>query len=325
MTGGCGHLPAIGTWENVSPPTSNWNKTYSGIDSIAIRPDNPEIVYAGADSNGLFKSTDCGETWTFLNKAGDDSGSGRPWSMAIDPVVPDTMYLVQGYGTSGLFKSSDAGLTWRQVLSEEVTSVFTAGGQITGISIDPTDHQHIVVECHGGGGTKCGDETCLAETADAGGTWTLRYIVDQPWSEGNSVVILSRKVWLYPAVNSPPEYTLDGGVTWVHATQAGKAYGGGVNYYVPYVYRGSDGAYYMPTHNGPLLKSAPNDISSWSQIDDTPGSLTVMPTERNVVMSDEFSLPYHIASQADLTQWAELKGPPQSKPNNQGGGGASLA
>ena len=59
----CPGLPASGTWQNVSPPGSNYPKTYTGMVSVAVRTDDPAIVYAGADSNGIFKSTDCGATW----------------------------------------------------------------------------------------------------------------------------------------------------------------------------------------------------------------------------------------------------------------------
>src|ERR1019366_9134842 len=60
--GACPNLPALldGGWLNVSPPGSNYASTYSGVNAVAVRPDNPAIVYAGVDSNGMFRSTDCG-------------------------------------------------------------------------------------------------------------------------------------------------------------------------------------------------------------------------------------------------------------------------
>jgi hypothetical protein len=35
-------------------------------ESIAIDPDNPNIIYCGGDTDGLIMSTDAGETWTFV-------------------------------------------------------------------------------------------------------------------------------------------------------------------------------------------------------------------------------------------------------------------
>ena len=120
--------------------------------SVIVRPDNPAIVYAGADSNGIFKSTDCGATWALVNTGTNAAAmsSGRPWSLVIDPVVPDLMYAVEGYGASGLWKSTNAGVDWVQILTSNITGAFYSGGQITGISLDPTDHTHIVLESHGG-------------------------------------------------------------------------------------------------------------------------------------------------------------------------------
>src|SRR5216684_1680385 len=34
--------------------------------SLAIDPNNPQIVYAGSECNGIFKSTDGGNTWQWI-------------------------------------------------------------------------------------------------------------------------------------------------------------------------------------------------------------------------------------------------------------------
>src|SRR3984957_3995271 len=154
--GTCPNLPllAAGGWLNISPPGSNYATTYSGINAVAVRPDNPAIVYAGADSNGMFRSTDCGATWTRVNTGqnADAMSSGRPWSLVIDPITPDVMYTVQGYVASGLWKSTNAGVDWTNVLTPAITAAFYTGGQITGIGMDPGDHTHLVIESHGGSG-----------------------------------------------------------------------------------------------------------------------------------------------------------------------------
>jgi hypothetical protein len=131
--GPCPNLPVLldGGWVNISPPGSNYASTYSGINAVAVRPDNPAIVDAGADSNGMFRSTDCGATWALVSTGQNAAAmtSGRPWSLVIDPITPDVMYTVQGYGTSGLWKSTNAGVDWANVLTPEITSAFYTGGQ----------------------------------------------------------------------------------------------------------------------------------------------------------------------------------------------------
>ena len=158
---------------------------------MVVRPDDPAIVYTGADSHGIFRSTDCGATWALVSTGAHakDLASGNPWSMAIDPVEPDTMYVVEGYGSSGLWKSTNGGVDWANVLTDPaITSAFYANGFITGVDIDPTDHTHLVIESHG----NCASgHLCAAESSDSGGTWKL---IDMAavgaWSENSSIAML---------------------------------------------------------------------------------------------------------------------------------------
>ncbi len=337
--GDCPNLPVLldGGWLNVSPPGSNYASTYSGINAVAIRPDNPAIVYAGADSNGIFRSTDCGATWALVN-TGQNAvalSSGRPWSLVIDPITPDVMYTVEGYGTSGLWKSTNGGVDWSNVLTPAISAAFYTGGQITGIAMDPGDHTHLVVESHQGSGcTYAGpdggrlDGTCLAESADSGVTWKLLQI-PQPWAENSSVAILSRKTWLWGGFFGGLWQTADEGATWreVPVNDAGSSAGlpnayAETNYYEPYSWQDSNGRYYLPTKSwflsGGVIRSDPNDTSRWSAIPGSPQAQFLYPTSTQLVMSSESDPHYYVASQSDPTKWTELPGPDAGL-NSQGG------
>jgi hypothetical protein len=337
--GQCPDLPALldGGWMNVSPPGSNYASTYSGMNAVAIRPDNPAIVYAGADSNGMFRSTDCGATWALVNTGQNAKAlsSGRPWSLVIDPVTPDVMYTVQGYGDSGLWKSTNAGVDWINVLTPAITSAFYTGGQITGIGMDPSDHTHLVIESHGGTGCTYdagvdggGVGTCLAESTDSGMTWTLLEI-PQPWAENSSVAILSRKTWLWGGFFGGLWQTADEGVTWteVPVNDAGSSTGlpnayAETNYYEPYVWQDPEGRYYLPTKSwflpGGVIRSAPNDTTRWTAIPGSPQAQFLYPTSTQLVMSSEGDPHYYIASQSDPTTWDAMPGPDAGL-NTQGG------
>lgn len=327
--GACPNLASLmGGWVNVSPPGSKYTTTYSGIDAIAVRPDNPAIVYAGADSVGMFRSTDCGATWTLVNTGQNAAAlsSGRPWTLVIDPVTPDVMYTVEGYGTSGLWKSTNAGMDWTNVLTPEIANAFYDGGQITGISMDPADHTHLVIESHQGtgctykgpdGGSAVG--TCLAETTDSGSHWTLLSI-PQPWQENSSVAILTRETWLWGGYFGGLWQTTDEGVTWteVPVGDAGSPAGlpnayASINIYQPYSWQDSTGRYYMPTTSwflpGGVIRSEPNDTSSWTAIPKSPQAQMLLPTSTQLVMSSEMTPGYYIASQSDPTTWTQLAGP----------------
>jgi hypothetical protein len=339
--GACPNLPLLldGGWINISPPGSNYASTYSGINAVALRSDDPAVVYAGADSNGMFRSNDCGATWTRVN-ATTALSTGRPWSLVIDPVTPDVMYTVQGYGASGLWKSTNAGVDWTDVLTPAISAAFYAGGQITGISMDPADHTHLVIESHQGSGCTydagaeggAGVGTCLAESTDSGMTWKLLEI-PQPWEENSSVAILSRKTWLWGGFFGGLWQTTDEGETWteVLVNDAGSSPGlpnayAETNYYEPYVWQDSSGRYYLPTKSwflpGGVIRSAPNDTSRWSAIPGSPQAQFLYPTSTQLVMSSEADPHYYVASQSDPTTWAQMPGPdagPDGGLNSQGG------
>jgi hypothetical protein len=322
----CANPPATGQWLNISPPGSNYTKTYTGINAVVVRPDDPAIVYTGADSNGLYKSTDCGGTWTQVGTGAHaaDMRSGRPWSMVIDPVVPDVMYVVQGYGSSGLWKSTNAGVDWQQVLTPNITSAFYAGGQITSISLDPTDHAHIVVESHG---NCAAGTTCAAESTDAGATWTL---IDMAaagaWSEGSGIAIVDRKTWLYCGVFAGLFRTADEGTSWQTMNVGGAL--PSCDYYEPRMWQDAAGRYYLPAiaYTGPgILASKPDDTSSFALIASSPQADLLVATGQSLIVSKQADTSYWIASQADPSSWKTWTGPPAGAPAVKGnlGGAAS--
>jgi hypothetical protein len=133
-----------------------------GIASIAIKPGDPNTIYAstiqalrgqssvccngtvdlipGAPPWGLYKSTDGGHTWSFIH---DGSTNPSPCTAAslnealnltpcspigvvrvlLDPSNPDTVYA-SSYAR-GVWRSTDAGATWAQIKpSLDSTSVF---------------------------------------------------------------------------------------------------------------------------------------------------------------------------------------------------------
>ena len=314
----CPGLPAAGQWQNISPSGSDYTQTYTGINAVVVRPDNAAIVYAGADSHGIFKSSDCGATWALVSTGNNAKAlsSGRPWSMAIDPVTPDVMYVVEGYGASGLWKSTDAGLDWMQVLTPNVTSAFYSGGQITGLSIDPTDHTHLVVESHG----NCASgNLCAAESLDSGATWKL---IDMPtvgaWAESSTIAIVNHSTWMYCGLFSGLFRTADEGATWSSVDVMGAL--PSCNYYEPYLWQANDRSYYMPAiaYAGPgLLRSEPDDTSSWTLVPNSPQDVVLLPTETHLVAGKSDGV-YSIASQRDPTKWTTFMGPPAGMASVEG-------
>jgi photosystem II stability/assembly factor-like uncharacterized protein len=134
-----GHVNG-GVWKTVDAGRV-WKPVFddqpvASIGTIAVAPSAPEVVYVGSgestlrDSvgygNGVYKSTDAGETWTHLGLA-DTQHIGK---VAVHPQNPDIVFVAaigHMYAANperGLFKSSDGGRTWKKVLgSDQVGAV----------------------------------------------------------------------------------------------------------------------------------------------------------------------------------------------------------
>ena len=120
-------------WTNLGPvgidmsatEVPHWGIISGRARGVAIHPSNPDIVYIGAASGGIWKTTDGGQSWT--DKSGD-LNMITFGSIAIDPANPDIIYAGSGeaawlipynmYSGDGLYKSVDAGEHWARINSE---------------------------------------------------------------------------------------------------------------------------------------------------------------------------------------------------------------
>lgn len=91
--------------------------------SLAIDPDTPTTVYAGAYCSGVLKSLDRGDRWS---NAGFTNTGRAVRALAIDPTTPATLYA----GTDdGVFKSRNGGGSW------QATDLVNTG--VSAVVIDP--------------------------------------------------------------------------------------------------------------------------------------------------------------------------------------------
>jgi photosystem II stability/assembly factor-like uncharacterized protein len=80
----------------------------TGIDSLAIDPQNPHMVYIGVDVTGLYRSTDGAVSWS----ATPILPGVNVYAVANDPQEPGTAYAL---APNGLYKSIDGGASWVQL------------------------------------------------------------------------------------------------------------------------------------------------------------------------------------------------------------------
>jgi photosystem II stability/assembly factor-like uncharacterized protein len=73
------------------------------VSAIAIDPKTPATVYAGFETQGVWRATDGGTTWAQLGLAG-----WTPKVITVDPSTPTTIYV--GVAAGGLYKTTTGGL-----------------------------------------------------------------------------------------------------------------------------------------------------------------------------------------------------------------------
>ncbi len=91
--------------------------------SVAVHPDNPDIVYAGSEPAALFRSADGGESWEECAafRAAPESkdwffhGNRLPHvrDLRLAPGKPERIYA--GIEVGGMVRSWDAGDSWKQL------------------------------------------------------------------------------------------------------------------------------------------------------------------------------------------------------------------
>jgi len=104
--------------------------------SVAVDLANPTILYAGTggfvgQGQGVFKSTDGGQTWSPANRGMLDF---RITALAVDPRQPQVVYA--GSERGDLLKSSDGAQTWTN-LSDRIKLKQNVGSDVRNILIDP--------------------------------------------------------------------------------------------------------------------------------------------------------------------------------------------
>ncbi|MEO5568628.1 MAG: hypothetical protein ABIR92_09055, partial [Gemmatimonadaceae bacterium] len=135
-------LPSTTMWVPLGPrPINSSGQSNSGrLNSIAINPTNPDVIYVGGAQGGVWKSVDGGTTWKPLTDAQCSLAMG---SIALDPANPEIIYAGTGeqnfsgdsYYGCGVLKSVNGGQTWTE-LGKSVFDLVTGGRRISRVVVD---------------------------------------------------------------------------------------------------------------------------------------------------------------------------------------------
>ena len=177
-----------GLWKTVNNGTT-WTVHFDDLDDvvsigdIAINPNDANTVWVGSGENnnrqsgswgnGVYKSTDGGETWKHMGL----STSKHIARIIVDPVDHDIVYVAalgslwgRG-GERGIYKTTDGGLTWNRIHHVDDDTGATE------LVMDPSNNKVLYAATYqrrrgtwgfNGGGTG----SAMWKSSDAGRTWT---------------------------------------------------------------------------------------------------------------------------------------------------------
>ena len=236
-----------GVWKSTNGGTTYKpifdDETVQSIGAITIDPTNPKVIWVGSGESwirnsvsvgdGIYKSTDGGETWKNMGLG----NSEHIVKIVVNPADPNTVYAcVPGKAFSdsedrGVYRTKDGGATWTKVL---------AGGNLsTGcsmMSMDSKDPNTLYAGMwdfrrqgwtfrSGGNGPDAASASGLFKSTDGGATWasldekTAKGLPAKPWGRVAVTAAPSDPKIVYAFIEAAaPNNALyrseDGGATW---------------------------------------------------------------------------------------------------------------
>ena len=202
------------------------------VTAIDVVTEDPEVMYVGTASGGLWKSTSGGIKW---EPVFDDQVTASIGAVAIQQSNPSVIWVGTGEGNPrnslnggyGVFRSLDAGKSWQRMGLEQTRHIHR-------IIIDPTDPETVYV---GAIGSPWGEhpERGVFKTTDGGETWEKILFVNNKTGVGDMVMDPSnpnklivgmwehrRWPWFFESggPGSRLYMTHDGGKSWKQLTDA---------------------------------------------------------------------------------------------------------
>jgi len=209
------------TWRNVGLAATRH------ISKVLVHPENPEVVYVGAqgtpwgpsDDRGVYRSMDGGQNWERVLRVNEYTGVN---DLVMDPDNPRVLYaamwehrrrpwhgyqMTSGGPGSALYKSTDGGDTWQQLKKGFPDAV----GKF-GIDVSPADSNRVyaLVEAEP-------DKSGVYVSDDAGASWRQvnnDHVVTERTAYYMHIVADTQDRETVYVLNAPFLKSIDGGKTF---------------------------------------------------------------------------------------------------------------
>ena len=150
--------------------------TSGRVAALAAVGDHPDVIYVGAATGGVWKSTDAGYTWAPVF---DDQPASSIGAVAVHPAQTDVVWVGTGEANvrnsmghgRGVFKSMDGGETWTALGLEK-------SERVSRILLHPRSPDVAYVGALGPAWVS-GGERGVYKTTDGGATWERILYVDE--------------------------------------------------------------------------------------------------------------------------------------------------
>ncbi len=202
---------STGTWTNTGPialPTNGTGQPngLGRVNDLAFSHNNSSIIWAGAPSGGLWKSTNGGSTWTGLT---DNMPTLGVSSILIDTTNPNIMYMGTGDRDGGdapglgVYKSTNGGISWN-------VSNSGMGNRVVGrIIMNQTNHAVLIAATSDG----------IYKSTNSGVTWQKKSITgnfkDIDFKPNNYNIVYATRA---TSAGATFFRSLNGGDTWTQIT-----------------------------------------------------------------------------------------------------------
>ncbi len=163
------------------------------IHRVIIHPENPDVVYVGAqgsawgdsEDRGVYRTTDGGKTWQKILYNNSRTGIG---DMVMDPTNPNKIFAAMwefrrwpwffksGGEGSGLYMTLDGGDTWKKLTSDDGLPEGELGR--IGVAIAPNKPDVVYAHIES-------KENGIYRSEDGGFSWELRQTVEKDGDVGN--------------------------------------------------------------------------------------------------------------------------------------------